>query len=89
MKLFWLNFEFLLTYEQFCMDYSLNSAPFTSSSNGEPDSNYYAQSRQTGEGFRSASAADCRTEYVCDTPLTTLRRSDNFQIQQPQQPLQG
>ena len=67
----------------------LSTCRTTSSSDGEPDSNYFAQSRQTGEGFRSASAADCRTEYVCDTPLTTLRRSDNFQIQQPQQPLQG
>ena len=67
------------------MHYSLNSIPCTSSSDGEPDSNYYAQSRQTGEGFRSASAADCRTEYVCDTPLTTLRRSDNFQSKQPLQ----
>ena len=27
MKFFWLNFEFLTTYEQFCMHYSLNSAP--------------------------------------------------------------
>lgn len=32
------------------------------------DSNYYAQSRQTGEGFRSAATPDCRVEYVCETP---------------------
>ena len=27
MKFFWLNFEFLTSCEQFCMHYSLNSAP--------------------------------------------------------------
>ena len=27
---------------------------------------YYAQSRQTGEGFRSSAPIDCRYRYVCD-----------------------
>jgi len=35
---------------------------------GEADENYYAQSRQTGEGFRSAAPVDCRIEYVCSDP---------------------
>jgi len=43
----------------------------SSNSDGEADSNYYAQSRQTGEGFRSAATPDCRIEYVCDTPPNT------------------
>ena len=28
--------------------------------------NHYAQSRQTGEGFRSAVPPDCRYQYICD-----------------------
>ena len=30
------------------------------------DESYYAQSRQTGEGFRSTAPIDCRYRYVCD-----------------------
>ena len=45
---------------------------FSNSNNGT-DSKYYAQSRQTGEGFRSASTPDCRTNHVCGTPLVTNR----------------
>merc|ERR1712223_2249487 len=38
-------------------------------SNNEDETNYYyAQSRQTGENFRSAAPPECRVEYVCNTP---------------------
>ena len=39
-----------------------------SNSNGQADLNYYAQSRQTGEGFRSAAPPDCRIELCGLTP---------------------
>ena len=51
-----------------------------SNSDTDDDSNYFAQSRQTGEGFRSAAAPDCRVEYVCNTPIAS-RRLDIFQNQ--------
>merc|ERR1719225_808233 len=41
----------------------------SSISNNEDEANYYyAQSRQTGENFRSAAPPECRVEYVCNTP---------------------
>merc|ERR1712223_1516961 len=47
-------------------------------SNNEDETNYYyAQSRQTGENFRSAAPPDCRIEYVCDAP-PAQRRVDIF-----------
>merc|ERR1712223_1235166 len=47
-------------------------------SNNEDETNYYyAQSRQTGENFRSAAPPDCRIEYVCDAP-PAQRRVDTF-----------
>ena len=39
-----------------------------SNSDGEAEANFYAQSRQTGENFRSAAPADCRVE-VCSSTL--------------------
>lgn len=61
----------------------------TLNSDVELDLNHYAQSRQTGEGFRSAATPDCRVEYVCNTPLDTAtsnRRNYNIQHPPPQPP---
>ena len=50
-----------------------------SNSDGEAEANFYAQSRQTGENFRSAAPPDCRIEYVCDgTPQQAAARSDQY-----------
>merc|ERR1711976_486125 len=38
------------------------------SNNEDETKYYYAQSRQTGESFRSAAPPECRVEYVCNTP---------------------
>ena len=47
----------------------LSTCRINSISNNEDETNYYyAQSRQTGENFRSAAPPDCRIEYVCDGP---------------------
>lgn len=37
--------------------------------------NTVAQSRQTGESFRSAAPADCRYRYVCDADNPTIRNN--------------
>ena len=42
---------------------------------------YYAQSRQTGEGFRSSAAIDCRYRYICgDTNQTPENQGPTIPI---------
>jgi len=57
----------------------LTSNPDNDLNNGDGTNffraNKVAQSRQTGESFRSAAPADCRYRYVCDADNPTIRNN--------------
>ena len=65
-----------------------STCKINSISNNEDDTYLYAQSRQTGENFRSAAPPDCRIEYVCNTPPAQRRIDLDHRILAESNPVQ-